>query len=77
MASAWDPSLLSLSVSFAGTAAVLAGGVDVLYPSENTLLAEEMCRKGGALISEMPMGFKVNCTSCATLIRLLPSSVYT
>ncbi len=41
-----------------GTAAVLAGGVDVLYPSENTLLAEEMCRKGGALISEMPMGMQ-------------------
>ncbi|MGH1415010.1 MAG: DNA-processing protein DprA [Pelagimonas sp.] len=41
-----------------GTIAVMAGGVDVLYPSENTRLAEEIVTKGGALISEQPMGLQ-------------------
>lgn len=39
-----------------GTVAVLAGGVDVLYPSENTKLAEDIAAKGGLRLSEMPMG---------------------
>lgn len=38
-----------------GTVAVLAGGVDVIYPSENNALAAEIARKG-ALISEQPPG---------------------
>ena len=38
-----------------GTIGVLAGGVDVLYPAENTQLATDMLRKG-ALLSEQPMG---------------------
>ena len=37
------------------TAAVLAGGVDVLYPKENTVLGEEIARQGVRL-SEQPMG---------------------
>ncbi|MBO9465212.1 DNA-processing protein DprA [Tropicibacter sp. R15_0] len=41
-----------------GTVAVMAGGVDVLYPSENTRLAEDIVAKGGALISEQPMGLQ-------------------
>ncbi len=41
-----------------GTAAVLAGGVDVLYPSENTRLAEDIVTKGGTRISEQPMGMQ-------------------
>ncbi|MCT4609586.1 MAG: DNA-processing protein DprA [Pelagimonas sp.] len=41
-----------------GTVAVLAGGVDVMYPSENTRLAAEIIEKGGALISEQPMGMQ-------------------
>ncbi|MGR3376121.1 DNA-processing protein DprA [Salipiger abyssi] len=41
-----------------GTVAVLAGGVDVLYPSENTRLAEQIRAQGGALASEMPMGMQ-------------------
>ncbi|EPX78782.1 Rossmann fold protein nucleotide-binding protein Smf possibly involved in DNA uptake [Salipiger mucosus DSM 16094] len=39
-----------------GTAAVLGGGVDVLYPSENAGLAEGIRARGGALLSEQPMG---------------------
>ncbi len=38
-----------------GTAAVLAGGVDILYPPENAALYDRLCRQG-AVISEMPMG---------------------
>lgn len=39
-----------------GTIAVLAGGVDVKYPAENTKLAEQIAQRG-LLLSEMPMGF--------------------
>ncbi len=38
-----------------GTVAVLAGGVDVIYPEENSRLAESLVEKG-CLISEQPMG---------------------
>ena len=38
-----------------GTVAVMAGGVDVMYPAENTRLAEDIARTGVRL-SEMPMG---------------------
>lgn len=38
-----------------GTVAVMAGGVDVLYPSENARLAEDIAARGGARISEQPM----------------------
>lgn len=41
-----------------GTLAVMGGGVDILYPSENTLLAEDIATKGGARISEQPMGLQ-------------------
>lgn len=38
-----------------GTVAVLGGGVDVIYPRDNTRLYEEICRRG-AVLSEMPLG---------------------
>jgi len=38
-----------------GTIAVMAGGVDVVYPPENQKLYEEICEIG-AVISEMPVG---------------------
>src|SRR6056297_421955 len=38
-----------------GTIAVLAGGVDVMYPAENTRLAEDIT-KTGLRLSEQPMG---------------------
>ncbi|MEO0678012.1 MAG: DNA-processing protein DprA [Pseudomonadota bacterium] len=38
-----------------GTIAAVAGGVDVVYPSENTRLADEIASKG-LIVSEMPMG---------------------
>ena len=41
-----------------GTIAVFAGGVDVIFPEENGALAGEILEAGGALVSEMPMGWK-------------------
>ena len=38
------------------TVAVFGTGVDVLYPKENTRLAEQIMANGGALISEFPLG---------------------
>lgn len=41
----------------AGTVAAMAGGVDVIYPEENTELARKIAAQG-CLISEQPMGLK-------------------
>jgi DNA processing protein len=41
-----------------GTVAVLGGGVDVLYPAENTRLAEDIVANGGVRLSEQPMGLQ-------------------
>jgi len=38
------------------TVAVLGTGIDVMYPKENTRLAEQIVGLGGALISEFPVG---------------------
>jgi DNA processing protein len=38
-----------------GTVAVMAGGVDVIYPAENAGLAAEIAQRG-CLVSEQPMG---------------------
>lgn len=40
-----------------GTIAVIAGGVDVVYPAENAVLAQEIAEKG-LRISEQPMGLQ-------------------
>ncbi|MEM7464421.1 MAG: DNA-processing protein DprA [Pseudomonadota bacterium] len=41
-----------------GTIAVFAGGIDRPFPEENIPLADDIATSGGALISEMPMGWK-------------------
>ena len=41
-----------------GTIAVMAGGLDQPYPSENIPLMEEIIEKGGAVITEMPLGWR-------------------
>lgn len=41
-----------------GTVAVLAGGLDHVYPNENIALAEEIVTRGGALLTEMPLGWE-------------------
>lgn len=39
-----------------GTIAVVAGGADVIYPSENTKLYHDIIDQGGAVIAESPWG---------------------
>ena len=39
-----------------GTCAVMAGGVDVVYPPENKSLCDEIAERG-VIVSEMPFGF--------------------
>lgn len=41
-----------------GTIAVMAGGLDKLYPPENFDLAQAIVDQGGALVTEMPMGWE-------------------
>jgi DNA processing protein len=41
-----------------GTVAVLAGGMDKIYPDENVPLAQDVLDHGGALVSEMPLGWE-------------------
>jgi len=41
-----------------GTVAVLAGGLDVIYPSENRGLYRDIIAAEGAIVSEMPLGWK-------------------
>ena len=49
----------ALSVGGA-TTAILAGGLDSIYPKENTKLAEQILEAGGLLISENPVGTATN-----------------
>ena len=41
-----------------GTVAVLAGGMDHIYPDENIPLARSIVENGGMLLTEMPMGWE-------------------
>jgi DNA processing protein len=41
-----------------GTVAVLAGGLDRIYPPENIALAERILAEGGAHLTEMPLGWE-------------------
>src|SRR5690606_16374835 len=41
-----------------GTVAVLAGGFDQIYPAENIPLAHDILDQGGALVTEMPLGWE-------------------
>ncbi|EJF76941.1 DNA protecting protein DprA [Bartonella birtlesii LL-WM9] len=41
-----------------GTVAVMAGGIDHIYPPENKKLHEDIVANGGAIISEMPIAWK-------------------
>ncbi|MCT4370135.1 DNA-protecting protein DprA, partial [Yangia mangrovi] len=53
-----------------GTAAVMAGGVDVVYPRENARLAAEI-RARGLLLSEQPMGVQPQARHFPTRNRIV------
>jgi DNA processing protein len=38
-----------------GTVAVIAGGIDVIYPPEHESLYKSIAEKGGAVVTEMPL----------------------
>ena len=42
------------------TVAVLAHGLDIIYPKENKTLAERILKSGGILMSEYPVGTKAD-----------------
>ena len=49
-----------LQVKDAGkTIAILGSGLDVIYPKENRKLAEQIINSGGCIISEYPIGSKI------------------
>ncbi|KMK68328.1 DNA-processing protein DprA [Puniceibacterium sp. IMCC21224] len=41
-----------------GTVAVMGGGVDLIYPAENTRLGEDIVACGGVRLSEQPVGLQ-------------------
>ena len=41
-----------------GTIAAFAGGIDQVYPEQNLQLAQEIIELGGAIVSEMPFGWR-------------------
>ena len=41
-----------------GTIAIFAGGIDQVFPEENLGLAEQIIESGGAIASEMPIGWQ-------------------
>lgn len=60
------------------TAAIVAGGLDKMYPPENTGLAQRIVKSKGCVISEYPLGYparRENFASRNRLISGLASSV--
>lgn len=53
-----------------GTVAVQAGGVDVIYPAENTVLAQDIAAKGVRL-SEQPIGLQPKARHFPTRNRII------
>ena len=41
-----------------GTIAVVAGGLDIIYPQENTQLYHQIHAQGGAIVAESPLGME-------------------
>ncbi|MDO5647904.1 DNA-processing protein DprA [Paracoccus sp. (in: a-proteobacteria)] len=53
-----------------GTVAVMAGGVDVIYPSENAILAAQIAERG-VLVSEQPPGTEPHARHFPTRNRII------
>ncbi|WP_336276918.1 DNA-processing protein DprA [Bartonella sp. CB178] len=54
-----------------GTVAVMAGGIDYIYPSENKKLYEDIINNGGAIVSEMPISWKPRATDFPRRNRII------
>ncbi|SDY76696.1 DNA-processing protein DprA [Citreimonas salinaria] len=54
-----------------GTVAVMAGGIDMIYPPENARLADDIAAKGGARVSEQPMGVQPQARHFPTRNRIV------
>jgi DNA processing protein len=59
-----------------GTIAVLAGGHDRIYPAENAPLIERMLAAGGAVVSEMPLGWEPRARDFPHRNRLVSGLTY-
>ncbi|WP_371410322.1 DNA-processing protein DprA [Bartonella sp. 1-1C] len=54
-----------------GTVAVMAGGIDYIYPPENQKLYDDILANGGAIISEMPIGWKARAIDFSRRNRII------
>src|SRR5690606_11845614 len=59
-----------------GTVGVLAGGLDMPYPTENTGLIDEICTHGGAVISEMSFGWQPRAQDLPRRNRLVAAAAF-
>ena len=59
-----------------GTVAVLAGGIDYIYPPENEELYRTIADKGGAIITEMPFGWSPRARDFPRRNRLISGISY-
>jgi DNA processing protein len=59
-----------------GTVGVLAGGLDRPYPPENIGLMEDICERGGAVISEMPFGWQPRAQDFPRRNRLVAGAAF-
>ncbi|MBS9720490.1 DNA-processing protein DprA [Tianweitania sp. BSSL-BM11] len=59
-----------------GTIAVFAGGLDRPYPPQNVALADDIVAQGGALVSEMPLGWSPRAIDFPRRNRLIAGLAY-
>ncbi len=52
------------------TIAIVATGLNLVYPQENTTLQEEILEKGGLILSEQPLGVQVSSSRLVARNRL-------